>query len=588
MLDHRGVASDQLVSLIREQRSIANARELDALRGYADDMLPAGYRKEVAELRRQYAGHVVEALQATAQRRFPKTHSMMPLVPFGFVRTISEKLAGVYDDAPKREILGVDPESMAHVDFAEMLRVVRIEEVMPEMERRCVLAGTCFASILPNTARQRARDPGSTSAPPKIEIFWPSDVYVVADPFAPSDLQAAHSLLARLMSPGPLVVLWQHWRRSLVTDPVTGMEYGAGEWYCDLITEHLGGRDGSRVDVRPLFAPWPLSTLPWVALHSGMPTGPVVDANRNLLPIVNNINASLMSELYTVDMCAAPILARKTNSPTPITTTIGPGALVDMRIGDDLQSITQSPDLAGMRATNQAMQETLALTLRISTDAFVAQQGAPASGVAMQIKNEPQDKMRREALTRAVPFEQEDLLPLLSQVFDHWRVTKSSTATWAPGRRYSMQPADRPEYESRAERQLRLGDASERRWISDASAATAAGYYPDVGDAEVAVAAVKLESMTAALSMPLDADAPGETDTGDTDIDTATATPADPVGAMADLTINEITLGIERMGRLGDVDTVNILRRALAQKLGVAAPPPVTAASLAPDPKPIE
>ncbi len=35
------------------------------------------------------------------------------------------------------------------------------------------------------------------------------------------------------------------------------------------------------------------------------------------------------------------------------------------------------------------------------------------------------------------------------------------------------------------------------------------------------------------------------------------------------MTINEMTLGIERMGRLGDVDTVNILRRALAEKLGV-------------------
>lgn len=46
------------------------------------------------------------------------------------------------------------------------------------------------------------------------------------------------------------------------------------------------------------------------------------------------------------------------------------------------------------------------------------------------------------------------------------------------------------------------------------------------------------------------------------------------------ITVNEITLGIERMGRLGDVDTVNILRRALAQKLGVSYEGDIAAAEL--------
>jgi len=50
---------------------------------------------------------------------------------------------------------------------------------------------------------------------------------------------------------------------------------------------------------------------------------------------------------------------------------------------------------------------------------------------------------------------------------------------------------------------------------------------------------------------------------------------APPVDPLADVTINEITLGIDRLGKLGDVDSLNILRAALARKLGVPYPGPI-------------
>jgi hypothetical protein len=57
----------------------------------------------------------------------------------------------------------------------------------------------------------------------------------------------------------------------------------------------------------------------------------------------------------------------------------------------------------------------------------------------------------------------------------------------------------------------------------------------------------------------------------------AAAPAAEPAPAP---TINELTLAIERSGRLGDVTTLNMLRRKLAEVLGSAYAGDVTAADL--------
>lgn len=60
-----------------------------------------------------------------------------------------------------------------------------------------------------------------------------------------------------------------------------------------------------------------------------------------------------------------------------------------------------------------------------------------------------------------------------------------------------------------------------------------------------------------------------------------------PPGDLTDVSINELTLGIDRIGKLGDVDTLNILRAALARKLGVPFPGPIGPEQLAANAAPV-
>jgi hypothetical protein len=496
MMDLFAPQSPRLAEIIRQGRSVHDAADLEAIKAEAARWRPSGYDAHQAELRRQYEGHILGAIVDAARRRFPSTAEHMPHVPFNLAATIAEKGAAVYDRAPRRflrrgaDVLTDGDEAAA---FASMVEEADLEAVMPEAERRQYLARTVFLHV-----RSDSLGAVATGRPPRtmVHVYWPCDVFVIPHPLAPYSMATCVGVLARTSASGATggdggITSWEFWSRSYEDDEV-GMPVSFGPWRMERITEERTASQGitgrmqheTHVTVAPVYDPYPLPTLPWIAWHAGIVDGmPYLDANRNLVPLINQINVSLMSELHIVDMCAAPILVHKTRAPQPAQVALGPGIKAVIDPQDELSSLSQSADLAGIRATNRSLLETLALTLRQSTDAFVPTEGGPASGVALAIKNEPQSKARREAKHRAVVMERE-LLRLMCEVHEFYRgITILDDETTC-----HMQPADPPDYEDRETAQRRAIEARDARLISPERAAVEAGWYQTEDEAKAAMA----------------------------------------------------------------------------------------------------
>lgn len=555
----------QAPAILMEGNRITDPKDLHLLVKRAQSYVLPGWDTNQKELRRQYEGHLTESLAAAMGRRFPATAHRMPNAPMNFAASIANSLASVYDEGCQRCLLredgeeidadyeapkpklpplpppgqdgnanplppdGVDdgeaiaftPEEVqAAKDFQDMLREARLDVVMPEVDRRVSLTGTVFLHIRSDSVEAMA-----LARPPRtvVDIFWAPDVLVIPHPLAPSVLQASLALLVRVAGDGgvgPGVTTWVHWRRDVAFQG--GQIVGLGAWRADLVrlirTQRatLAGLGPTateeKIEVSPMWDPYPLARLPFVAVHRGIPAGsPYVDANRYLPQTLSNMNATMMAEIHTVDHSTAPVWVHKTDQPQPKNVVLAPGTKANILTTEELTSEPQQADLAGIRATTREHQETLANTLRTNTQAFVAEQsGIPSSGLALRIQNIPQEKARKEAVAQSVPMEQEDLLPGLVEVHDHFRGTRIGENN----RRYKAKPGDTPFYESPKEKQDRLAAAVAAGWIDDAAAAVAAGFYKTVEEAQKAIDRIKEEQASKAVGMSL-LDQPGELGGGD-------------------------------------------------------------------------
>jgi hypothetical protein len=496
-------SKQQPIGVLKEGARVVDVASLQALITAAKSSFLPGWEETQNEIRRQYEGHILESVSATMQRRYPATAHRMPLAPFNLAAAIAEKSASVYEQGCRREILNVDGETEegtpAADDFAGMITGAKLDVTMPEAERRAVLAKTIFLHVRSDSVEAMA-----TGRPPRtvVDIFWPQDVLVVPHPMAPTVLQASLALLVRVAGPGgsgPGITTYVHWRRDVVVGD--GGIVGLGSWRADLITHERRSRAtfaglgpamiDETVSVRPLWDPYPLKLLPFVAMHRGIPSGsPYLDSNRNLPHVLNNLNATFMSTIHIVDQSTAPIWVHKTNEPQPKNVVLAPGAKANIRLGEELTSEQQNAQLLEVRNTNKDLLETLALTMRVSSDTFVAEaSGIPSSGTALRIKNIPQEKARHEDIARYMPMEEEELLPVMVEVHDHFR----GTSIGGIDRKYRCVPNDLPNYESAAEKQTRIIEAEAQDWISTARAAVEAGYYETEKEAEASIAKLKEE-----------------------------------------------------------------------------------------------
>ncbi len=137
---------------------------------------------------------------------------------------------------------------------------------------------------------------------------------------------------------------------------------------------------------------------------------------------------------------------------------------------------------------------------------------------------------------------------------------------------------------ARSEQDLRVldssrarGDISQETYLVELKKRGPIGQDLDVEEELERTERERQNAMAAAMPFAAEQDAPASEASEDAE---AAEGGADG-SVLGDITINEITLGIERLGRLGDIDALNILRRALAQKLGVPYSGDVDAGDLA-------
>jgi hypothetical protein len=471
---------------------------------------------DLDETRQQYEGDIDPLLLASARQRFPMTGHRMPRTPFAWVGMVAFKGSTVYDETPTREMLDAAGDAIedpaATKDFRDLVAESQLDIVMPEFDRVRYLAKSAILYVHSDSVGAMV-----SGKPPRtvVDVLWPQDILVIPHPHAPSNLQACLRLLMRTGDAvGSGQKSWMDWRRDRVLDD-RGMIVGFGPWLADLVvvTESIvDNRTHRDVSVTPLWTkekPYPLRTLPFFACHKGRPSGrPFMSGGGNLKNLSNTINASLMSEAFTIDMTAAPILVHETDDPTAKSTPAGPGIKVTIRKGENLDSLTQTSDLAGMRASNAALLDNLALTERQRPGSFTGDAGVE-SGVALKIKNLPAEKARREDKNQLRPFEEEEFLPGLVEVHDHWR-GKSIGDVAAGGFRVAY--PDPPDFETKQERQDRLSGAVDAGWITKERAATEADYYPSEEEARQEIATIDAaKAARMATAFAVDASPPERT-----------------------------------------------------------------------------
>lgn len=473
------------VDLIRAGKGVHDTDTWLALKSDAQRWKPDRYDEHQVNLRLQYEGRIEEHLAAVVQKRFKQTGQRMPMIPLNFARLYAENGAAVYDYPPQwflqRDGKRVDPapsedaedaqstdspeDQQRAADFAQMVEEASLDVVMAEAERRAVLARTVFLRVHSDSVEAAA-----TGEPPRtrLTMFWPSDVLVIPHPLRPEGLSTCVALMARVSGAEGVAkggaTTWEVWTRAFEDD-----EFGTpkfGPWRVERVTETQSTAAGqARVDARVELIRWrtdsggvsdvyPLKSLPWLAMHNGIPEGcPFIDADRNLVALFDAVNLGLMSEHFAVDMCAAPILYRKTDAPQPKEIALGPGILANVALAESIDSLSQATDFAGMRQALTNLVGLMAVTHRQDPSGFDVQRaGAPVSGVALAIRREPQTKARLEAVARAVDFARA-LLAVMVEVHDYWRATSIGDE----GVSFVMSPTDPPEYEDR--------EATQRRWL---------------------------------------------------------------------------------------------------------------------------
>lgn len=402
-------------------------------------------------------------------------------------------------------------------DFATMCKEAHLDVVMAEAERRVSLYKTVFLEVYSDSVEAIAK--GKPKEPrTRVTARVPADVLVLPHPMCPTSLTTALAVILRIADDNGVrgqSTTWKVWTRQFDED-ASGNVTGFGPWKTELVTESKRSmRDAAgnevietAVEIKPIvwMTPngpsefYPLPTLPIVEWHDGVADGsPFLDVDRNLVSLFDTLNASMMSEQFAVDFCAATPLIRKSDDTQNNRIALAPGLLLRVPLTDDIVPINVGADFAGIRAATQALADNLALTNRQSPSSYNAENSqSPTSGVALKIKNEAQSKARLEKVARAIEVESR-LLAVMIEVHDFWR----GTSIAGDGITACMEPKDPPEYEDQEARERRVISARDAGLISDVEARVLCGYSRTEEDARAALKRIdaqkKADPMKAAL-----------------------------------------------------------------------------------------
>lgn len=570
---------------------MSSARELKDIIEAGKAAKPALFDATVSGLGQRYRGDQHDIIEAKLQERYPHS-SQMPINPVNWLAFWARSDAGVYVVEAERFLedggVAVDPKEARAKAWARALEDLGISTLMPELERRA-LTGVKSAVVEIGWSKVDNDDEGQ----PFANIYWPSDVIVLCHPSAPKSDRAIMvcGLRQTPSTAAPDDHTWLIWSRTC-TENADGTVATWAPWTTVRIST-----DGSSPE-----APreYPGARLPILFLRLEQSDGSFWPTpERDTLIQVDELNIGRSNQQHTVDLQGHGQGVYGGSFLEADEIPMGPDRWIKVGPGETITAVNFNPEIEAMDASRaQALRE-VAVSRSNNPDAYATTPTVASSGISRKIANLPHDNRIREL--RPIFRRFEELLQLaLLQVLD-LHAPPSYAPTFGPGVRGRVTFGVPPDYEEMDAKQRRLEADFKMKVISLARYAVLMGHYDTIADAvgaglsdvierEVLVAdeiedGPLIATVAAPKQLPapatpppnramtVDAPPPPPTPPKSTD-------PDEPAPTGSDVTINELTLGIERMGKLGDLDTVNILRRALAQKLGVKYDGDMTAADL--------
>lgn len=507
---------------------------------------PMGTDAASRALARLYLGNGREIIVQELMRRYPRSWESMPVAPLAYPRLWARSDSGAYASPASRYLVGDDKQSMkegpATEAFDDVLDRARHDEQMQEAELRAMCGvRTVFAHV--GWLEGIDGDPGR----PLIHLYWPHDVVVLTLPTAPSEPESIVFVALRQTAPGKDET-WLCYKRDVDADDEGA--FALGSWQTTVF------------DSRQEAAAWTEyagKLLPVVALRTEQPDGgfwPSVDHDALAQSIGLNVNRSNMEQV--TDLQAHSLLTISADEYEEKEQPVGPDAVLKFRSGGSAQWLTPAPAFEAMRENIDEKQRAIATVRGNNPSAYSAKTSQPESGIARVIANLPHEN-RLKQLRPIIRRFDERVCRVVMDVADAY---DDSVPLFGEGVRPRVELGATPTYEDpEAKQRMALIDL-DMGVISPAEYAVQRGLYSSV--AAATDDGLLGERRAAAVHVP------------DGDERQTTATPE-----AAAINVNEITLGIERLGRLGDIDGLNALRAKLADLLGAPRPTPITSEDLA-------
>jgi hypothetical protein len=537
----------------------------DLQRVVADDVRtkPPGLNADSRGLALRYMGDQRVLIEFALKERYPNARSM-PVAPLAYVRLWARQDSGAYVDDATRYLIGSDGQAIDSGDaraeaFADALEAARVNEVLPEAERRAlcgVRTVAAYVGFVPEVA-------GEPSAP-VVHLYWPHDTVVITHPSMPSEERAIVLCALRQPSQDPKLTTWTVFMRDFAEDE-DGVVTTWGPWqWCRI-------QEGDKGAVTP--QEYAGEILPVAFLRTEQADGgfwPAAEKDVALASDQANVARSNLD--HVTDMQGHSIAVISDDQFDLDEQPIGPDAAIRLRQAGSFSFATPSPAFAEMRENIEERQRAIATTRGNNPNAYSSSPGSPESGVARIIANIPHERRLRE-LRPAIKRFDERVCRIILDVLDAF---DPAAPTFGPDVKARTELAQAKLYEDNEAKQRRLALDLDLGVISPADYAVAMGHYSSIDAAKEAglpdIARLAAGApMTAGIDLPQASEMPV--------VDAAPASGS----SNADITVNELTLGLERLARIGDTDALNVLRAALAKLLGSAPLPDITASDLAGD-----
>jgi hypothetical protein len=466
-------ASDAIVTQIRDQAGAWTPDQLTALLDAGRRQRAADYDRVVKGIAIRYSGDQIGVVRDALKAAYPKTHQSLRPDPVNWLRFFARQDSGVYAEPAQRYLEDesgepLDVDDVRAVEFAEAVRTMGLDVLMPEAERRCA-AGARAVAVVCGWQRVGSDDEGHAVA----HLYWGHDVVTIVHPSAPDSPDAVLFVALRQASPsGSTSPLWWCWSRPVVEDEL-GAIVSFGPWSHRRVSEDGKVATASEVYEGRL----PVAFLRTETASSGLWPDPDRDVSVN----VDALNVARSNRQHVIDMQAHATWVYSGTIRETSELVGGPGVVLQIGSGETLQAQTAGADHAAIEASATRDLQELGVSRGNSPDAYAVEPGAPQSGVSRMIANAPHDQRVAESRPIFKAFEEGQLLPI---VLDVLQLFDPSSPSDFGGVKPQVTLATGKTYEADSEKQERVLALKDAGLIDDVDARVMLGLSADRASAE--------------------------------------------------------------------------------------------------------